>query len=104
MPSFNPLSTLSACRTSSGTRGFDTTASPSAASVGARIVPTTAASQTLSPPNITAARHQPKAMVRGSPSPRRRLGRATSERHDPLFTAIASVKSTRTSVASNVTV
>ena len=104
IPSFNPLSTLSAWRINSGTRGFETTARPSAASVGARIVPTSAASQMSSLPNSTAASPQPAAIVSGRPMPSSRVGRPTSVRHEAVFTAIASVNRTRTSVASKVTV
>ena len=49
MPSFRPLSTLSPCRTSAGTRGLDMAVFPRAASVGARTAPTSASSQSVSP-------------------------------------------------------
>ena len=48
MPSLSPLSTLSACRIRDGRRSSETTACPSAASVGARITASTTASASRS--------------------------------------------------------
>ena len=48
IPSLSPLSTFSPCRIRDGSRGSVTTASPSAASVGASSTASTIASVTLS--------------------------------------------------------
>ena len=100
IPSFRPLSTLSAWRMRRGTRGFDTTALPSAASVGASIAARIAASHTSRSPRITEAPTQPSPIINGRPIPSRRAG-MTSSLHVAELIALASVKSTTTRVATS---
>ena len=60
MPSFKPLSTLSARRILTGTAGFVKIASPSAASVGARIEPMSAAAAHPAAGNRSRGDHGPE--------------------------------------------
>ncbi len=78
--------------------GFDITAAPSAASVGAIIAPIIAASQKLRSVKSTAAVTAPNAIVSGSPIPSNRLGRSASLRQAVMLSAAASVNSTSANV------
>ena len=78
MPSFKPLSMLSARLIRNGTAELVTTAMPSAASVGARMAAMSAASDQEIDGNTTRAASAPSAMVKGSPMPRSRNGSPTS--------------------------
>ena len=63
MPSFRPLSTFSARRILTGTARFVKIASPSAASVGAKIEAVSAAAAHPAPGNRSAANTVPNAIV-----------------------------------------
>ena len=78
MPSLRPLSTLSAWRMRTGTRGLETTAWPRAASVGASTAASRAASHSVSAGNRPAAIAMPSTMVSGMPISSRRTGRSCS--------------------------
>src|SRR5215211_3869851 len=93
-PSLSPASTFKAWRMRAGTRGLLTTAWPSAASVGARTVPTMAASQKVRSVSTSAAKIIPSTMVSGIPIPRRRRGNASFCRRAERFVLAASVNST----------
>ena len=82
----------------SGTRGFEITTAPSAASVGAIIAPIIAASQKLRLVKSAAAVTAPNAMVSGNPIPSSRLGKSVSLRQVLRFRAEASVNSTSANV------
>ena len=101
-PSFSPLSTLSAWRIRSGTRSLVTIAWPSPASVGARTVPTIAASQIVKLVKRRDAMVAPAAIVRGRPMMRSRAGSAAFFRSTFTLIRDASVKSTSTSASSPV--
>src|SRR4051794_5704947 len=100
-PSLSPLSTLSAFRTTAGTRGFATTAWPSAASVGERITPMRPACQTARPGSTMSATRAPTIIVNGSPTPRRRPDRAGSRVQRWTSSADESANRTITSAASS---
>ena len=100
MPSLSPLSMFSACRIRAGTRGLETTALPRAASVGASIAPSVAASQTSRSPSTASAASQPNRIASGSPMPSSRAGITSSLQFDALM-ALASVNSTTTSAPVN---
>ena len=68
MPSLRPLSTVMRRRIRSGTAGFVTTGTPSAASVGASAAPTSKASHTPRAGKSQPARPQPASTVSGSPT------------------------------------
>ena len=74
MPSFRPLSTLSARRILTGTARFVKIASPSAESVGARIEAMSAAAAHPAAGNNTAPIRVPSAIVSGRPINRSRMG------------------------------
>ncbi len=99
-PSLSPLSTFSARRMRTGTAGSVKTARPSAASVGARIVPMTAAAAQPSAWNIRPATSVPRAIVSGSPSRSSRPGSWTSPSTSRNLTVEASANSKRASVSS----
>jgi hypothetical protein len=100
MPSFNPDSTFNPCRMREGRRASVTTACPSAASVGARMIASSSASPRLSSPKRPAASAQPARIVSGRPIPSSRSGTAYSRRSAPMSIRDASAKSTRVSVTS----
>ena len=79
-----------------GTRGLATTAWPSAASVGARITPTSAACHGSMPPKTSAAATAPAAIVSGNPTPRSRPDRLGSFVQRPMSRLDASAKRTMT--------
>ena len=74
MPSFRPLSTLRPCLMSSGTASLLTTACPSAASVGASIVASSASSKRDSSTLSSHATPKPSAIVSGRPTSSNRTG------------------------------
>ena len=76
MPSFSPLSMLSARRIRTGTALSVTTAIPSAASVGASTAAMRAASAQVSPGNTSIATTAPSTRVRSSPTLSSRAGHA----------------------------
>jgi len=100
IPSLRPLSTFSPWRMRDGRLGSVTTACPSAASVGARRMPTTRASTSVSEGKSAAAAAAPATTVSGSPIPSRRAGTAYSRRSARRSILAASAKSTSVSVAS----
>ena len=83
-----------------GTAGLETTACPSAASVGARTAASRNALQSSSSSNSSAAATAPKPIVNGIPMPSRRAGTATFMRSRRKSILAASLKSTSTSVSS----
>ena len=68
-PSLSPLSTFRACLTRCGTRLLETTACPSAASVGASTAAIIAASQNSISVRSSAPTAVPSAIVSGIPTP-----------------------------------
>ena len=74
IPSFSPLSTLRLWRTRDGRRGDVTTAWPSAASVGARMIASTSASGHARSPSSATPATKPARIVSGRPIPSRRAG------------------------------
>ena len=100
MPSLSPLSTFNAWRIRTGTRLLETTAWPSAASVGARMAASTAACQKLNPSNIQTANTVPKAIVKGMPIASILTGKPCSLRRSRRSIRAASLKRTRTRVSS----
>ena len=100
IPSLSPLSTLSPWRTRTGTRGSVTTASPSAASVGARTMASRIASISVTSPNIATPASVPATIVRGNPIASKRRGTTYSRRKVARLTRDASEKSTTVKVAS----
>ncbi len=100
-PSFRPLSTLRALRTTAGTRGLATTACPRAASVGARITPIRAACQSSRPPKTATAATAPATIVSGSPMPRSRPDRLGSRVQRRMSRLDESAKRTITRAASS---
>ena len=100
IPSLRPLSTLSACRTRTGTPGLLTTACPSAASVGASTAPSTAASSQLNSGSSNLATTAPRPIVSGNPMPSKRTGRPSSCRSAYQSMRAASPKRTKINVSS----
>ena len=83
-----------------GTSGLETTDWPSAASVGARIAASSAASQIDSWANSTAATTAPETIVTGRPMASMRMGRSWSRRSTRRSIRAASENSTSISVTS----
>ncbi len=100
IPSLRPLSTFSARRIRTGTDLLVTTARPSAASVGARMVATKAAAPHPTAGNVRYASTAPATIVSGSPTNSSRLGRAASPSTSRSRTVDASANSSRASVSS----
>ena len=102
MPSFKPLSTLSARRILTGTARFVKIARPSAESVGARIEPMSAAAAHPADGNKSTAITVPSAIVRGSPIKRSRPGKWASLSTSRSRTVDASANSSSASVSSTI--
>ena len=100
MPSLRPLSTLSAWRIRTGTRRLETTAWPRAASVGARIAASNAASKSPKPSKSSQAATAPRAIGSGIPTSSMRTGRLWSRRSWARSMLAASENSTRIKVTS----
>ena len=100
MPSLRPASTFRLWRIRTGSRVSVTTAWPSAASVGARMIASTSASGQASPSRRTTASTKPARIVSGSPIPRSRAGTPSSRRSARRSMREASEKRTTASVAS----
>ena len=100
MPSLRPLSTLSARRILAGTTGFDTTARPRAASVGARIEAMRAAAAQRASGNKNFATIVPRMIVSGRPTSRSRVGKCESPFTSRSRTVAASAKSNTPRVSS----
>ena len=100
MPSFSPLSTLSARRMRTGTARSVTTAKPSAASVGARIVATRSAVAQVMSANIHRASRAPAITVSGRPMNSSRSGIVRSPSTARSRTPEASANSSNAKVSS----
>jgi len=100
MPSFRPLSTLSASRMTAGTAWFVTTGLPSAASVGASIAASKAISNVPSNGNTIAASTKPSTIVSGRPTKSSRSGRPRLRLRMPKSALAASVNKTIANVSS----
>jgi hypothetical protein len=100
MPSFSPLSTFRPWRMREGIRGSETTACPSAASVGARTIASNTASMNASRPKTATPARAPATIVSGSPMASRRRGTTYWRRSARRSIREASEKSTTVSVAS----
>jgi hypothetical protein len=103
IPSLRPLSTFRARRIRAGTAGFTTTANPSAASVGARIVATSAAAAHPASGTSTFAAIVPRTIVSGRPTNSSRTGRRASPSTSRSRTVAASANSRIPSVSSVTT-
>ena len=102
MPSFKPLSTLSARRILTGTARFVKIARPSAASVGARIEAMSAAAAHPAEGKRSTATTVPSAIVSGRPTNSNRPGRWVSPSTSLSRTVEASANSKRASVNSTM--
>ena len=103
IPSLRPLSTFSARRILAGTAGFVTTASPRAASVGARIDAMSAAAAHPASGKSNLAATVPRTIVSGRPTRSSRTGRRASPSTSRSRTVAASAKSRTPSVSSVMT-
>ena len=100
IPSFSPLSTLSARRMRTGTALLVTTAIPSAVSVGAKMAATSAAGPHPTSGNMTWATSAPAAIVSGKPMNSSRDGTLASPSTSRSRTVDASENSRMASVSS----
>ena len=100
IPSFSPLSTLRLWRMRVGRRGDVTTAWPSAASVGARMIARSSASGHARSPRSATPTTNPARIVSGRPIPSRRAGIPSVRRSAFRSMRDASEKRTTASVAS----
>ncbi len=101
-PSLSPLSTLRARRIRPGTERSENTPSPRAASVGARMLATSAAAAQVRPGTSHAAVSVPAMTVSGKPMRSNRAGRPGSSRRSFQRKVAASAKS-RTARVTSVT-
>ncbi len=111
IPSFKPLSTFSVWRIRNGMEGLLTTACPSAASVGARMAASNAASQIENSGTINLATTAPSKIVSGKPTPSNRNGiryclasnrkRILEASVNKTMTSVNSATISRTALASN---
>ena len=100
MPSFSPLSTLSARRSRPGMRASLITCTLRAASVGASAAPTKPASAHGNPSKSQSASRPPSSTESGRPMPSNLIGTATSRRNFARFTLAASENNTSARVTS----